>query len=121
MTTERAKSLIHIFRQMREVVKDAIDNLEAIAENALMIFVDDETKQKILPSSVAIENRLLNQKELAERLGVCVRTISNLQSEGMPAVHLGKKRVQFDYEEVLIWAKDKNIKSRRKNNLRVVR
>ncbi len=121
MTVEQVKKLSLVFRQVREVVKDAVDNLESIAENALIIFADDGTDRKVLPSSVAIENRLLNQKELAERLGVSVRTVSNLQSEGMPVVHLGRKRVQFDYEEVLIWAKDKKIKSRRKNNLRVVR
>ena len=120
MTTEKAKKLILVFRQMRDVVKDSIDNLEAIAENALMILVDEQTKQKSLPSSVAIESRLLSKKEVAERLGVSVRMVSDLQTDGLPIVKLGK-RVLFDYHEVLTWAKEKEIKNRRKNNFRVVR
>ncbi len=120
MTAERAKSLILIFRQMREVVKDAIDNLEAIAENALMIFVDDETKQRIVPSSVAIENRLLNKTELAKRLGISTRTVSNLQDEGMPSVKL-RARILFDYEKVSIWIEQREMGESRKNELRVVK
>ena len=88
MTAEKIKKLMLVFRQMRDVVKDSIDNLEAVAENALMIFVDDQTEQKSLPSSVAIENRLLNKTELAERLGISTRTVSNLQDEGLPSVKL---------------------------------
>jgi excisionase family DNA binding protein len=120
MEAEKAKKLILIFRQIREVVKTAIDDLEAIAENTLMIFVDDQSDRIAMPSSVAIENRLLNKKEIAERLGVSVRTVSDLQTEGLPTVKLGK-RVLFDYQDVLVWAKGKEIKSRRKNNLHVVR
>lgn len=120
MTAEKAEKLCMIFRQVCEVLKDALDNLEAIAENALTIFVDDESDRKTLPLSVAFENRLLNKKEIAERLGVSVRTISDLQNEGLPIVRL-RKRILFDYKEVLIWAKEKDLKSHRKNKLRVVR
>ena len=118
MTVEQVRKLSLVFRQVRQVVKDTVDNLEAIAENALLIFVDDETDRKTLPLSVAIETGLLNKKQLAERLGVSVRTISELQNEGLPVVKLGK-RVLFDYHEVLTWAKEKKVKSRRKNTLRV--
>jgi excisionase family DNA binding protein len=120
MTVEQVKKLSVVFRQVREVVKDAVDNLESIAENALMIFVEDGTDRKALPSSVAIEIGLLNKKQLAERLGVSVRTISELQNEGLPIVPFGKS-VRFEYQEVLIWAKQRKIPKGRKSNLRVVR
>lgn len=119
MTTEKAQRLILIFRQIREVMKNTIDDIEAIAENALMIFVDG-SEQKKVSASVAIESRLFNQKELAAKLGISTRTVSNLQNEGMPKIKLGD-RVVFDYEEVLNWAKGRKLKSRRNNNLRVVR
>ncbi len=120
MTAEKAEKLCLILRQVREMLKDALDNLEAIAEKAVMLFVDDDSERKLLSSSVAIENRLLNKKEIAERLNVSVRTISELQNEGLPIVKL-RKRILFDYNQVLLWAKEKDIKGYRKNNLRVVK
>lgn len=121
MTSEKAKKLILIFRQVRELMKHWIDELGEIGEAALMIFVEnEETTRKASNSSVAIENRLLNKKQLAQQLGVSARTVSNLQTEGLPVVKLGK-RILFDYEEVLTWAKDKEIKGHRKNKLRVVK
>lgn len=120
MTAEQAKKLGLIFRQVRDVVKNSIDDLADIAENALSVFVESEnTTRRELPP-VINENRLLDKTELAERLGISVRKVSDLQTEGLPTVKLGKS-VRFDYDEVLIWAKDRKIKSRRKNNLRVVK
>lgn len=120
MTAEQAKKLSLIFRQVRDVVKNSIDDLADIAENALSVFVESETisRKELLP--MTSESRLLNKTELAKRLGISVRKVSDLQTEGLPTVKLGK-RVLFDYEDVLIWAKDKKIKSRRKNKLRVVK
>lgn len=120
MTTEQAQKLRLIVRRMRDVVKHSIDELTELAEAALTVFVEDKvTSRKILPP-VQNENRLLNKKEIAQRLGVSVRTISHLQTEGLPTQKIGK-RVLFNYEKVLLWLEGKKIKSRRKNNLRVVR
>jgi excisionase family DNA binding protein len=121
MTTEQAKKLSFIVRQMRDVVKRSIDELTELAEAALFVSVNDETpSRKILPQSIQNENRLLNKKEIAQRLGVSVRTISNLQTEGLPTQKIGK-RVLFNYEKVLLWLEGREIKSRRKNNLRMVK
>lgn len=93
-----------------------------LAEHTLTAFVENEetTKQVLSLPQVHYENRLLNKKQLAERLGISVRTVSDLQTEGLPTVNL-RKRVLFDYEEVLTWAKEKDVKNYRKNKLRVVR
>ncbi len=120
MTTEKAEKLCLILRQVREALKDALDNLEAIAEKAVMLFVNDESERKLLSSSVAFENRLLNIKEVAKRLGVSVKTVNNLQNEGLPKIKIGT-RTLFDYEEVSSWLKENRNKNYRKKNLRVVR
>jgi excisionase family DNA binding protein len=110
MTAAKVKILKQFFHQVAE-----------LASETLTAFVENEEKPIQTFSRPAIqENRLLNQKQLAERLNVSARTISNLQNEGLPTVKLGK-RILFDYDDVLIWAKDKEIKGRRKSNLSVVR
>ena len=121
MTTEQFKTLSFIARQMRDMVKRSIDEITELGEQALQVFVEnEETGKKILLPKVAIEKRLLNKKELAGRLGVSVRTVNNLQNEGLPSVKL-RKRILFDYEKVLNWTEEKEIEESRKNNLRVVR
>lgn len=121
MTLEQVKKLSLVVRQVRDVVKSSIDEISDIAESALSIFIDsDQSNTNLTSISNSNEKRLLNKKEIANKLGISVRTLCDLQNEGLPTVKLGK-RVLFDYEEVLNWAKRKEIKSRRKNKFRVVR
>lgn len=110
MTPEQAK-----------ILRQSLFKIAEVFSETLTVFVEKEEKPIQTFSRPAIhENRLLNQKQLAERLNVSARTISNLQNEGLPTVKLGK-RILFNYDDVLIWAKDKEIKGRRKTKLRVVR
>lgn len=108
-----------------EILNQFIRQVAELACHTLTAYVQSESeseKDLIATSTIEIiqsERKLLTKTELAGRLGVCVRTIGNLQNEGMPVRRL-MKRVQFDYEEVLQWTKDREIKSRRKKNLRMV-
>ena len=111
MNAAQAKILSQFFHQVAN-----------LAEHTLTAFVEnEETTEQVLSLPPAhYENRLLNRKEIAELLGVSVRTIGSLIKDGLPTVPLGKRRILFDYEEVLLWAKDKGIKGRGKNKLRAV-
>ncbi|HEY0428708.1 MAG TPA: helix-turn-helix domain-containing protein [Pyrinomonadaceae bacterium] len=121
MTTEQFKNLSSIVRQMRDVVKRSIDEITELGERALSVFVENEEMSSKNPlPKVAIEKRLLNKTELARRLGVSVRTVNNLQNDGLPSVKL-RKRVLFDYEKVLTWTEEREIGESRKNKLRVVK
>lgn len=120
MTAEQCKRLSFIFRQVRDVVKHSIDEITELAENALSVFIEDEEANRRALPSANDEKRLLDRKELAERLNVSVRTIGELLKEDLPSVRI-KTRVQFDYEEVLTWLKSREIEDRRKNGLRVVK
>ncbi len=111
MTPEKAK----IFSQYLHLAVGLGDELlKALVECEKPI-------EKVLPQTAKQEKRFLNIKELAERFGVSERTISNLQNEGLPTIRKFGDRVLFDFEDVLIWAKDKEIKGRRTTKLRVVR
>lgn len=120
MTIEQAKRASQLIRQVRETFKTAIDEVSDIAENALTIFIDDGVPSRKKLSSGNKEKRLLNKVELAKRLGVCSRTVSDLLNEGMPFVQI-KTRIQFDYDDVVIWLKSQTANQDRKNNLRVVK
>lgn len=120
MTIEQAKRVSQLIRQVRETVKTAVDDLSEIAENALSIFTESEITSRQTLSSATDEKRLLNKVELAKRLGVCSRTVSDLLKDGMPYVRI-KTRIQFDYDDVLIWLKSQEVEDRRQNNLRVVK
>lgn len=50
---------------------------------------------------------MLKKQELAEKLNISVPMVDKLMREGMPKIKIGKS-VRFDYEEVLMWIKDKN-------------
>ena len=120
MKVEQAKKLSRLIRQAGEIVKDSVDDLTKLAADSILIFVENnQTNRKDLSFGNS-QDRLLNKSELAERLNVSVRTVNNLQSEGMPSVEIFT-RVLFDYDEVLIWVKDRDFKPRQKNNLRVVK
>lgn len=110
MTSKQEKILSQFFYQVAE-----------LAGQTLAAFVEEEkpVERILLPSDH--NTGLLNKKQIAERLGVSERTISNLQNEGLPVVPFGRKRVQFNYEKVLIWLEGREIKKRRKTNLRVVK
>jgi len=110
MTSEQVKILSQFFQQVA-----------GLAGETLTAFVECEKPiEKVSPQRINNEKRIIDRKELAERLGVSVRTISNLQNEGLPTIQRFGRRILFDYEDVLTWAKDKEIKGRRKNKLRVV-
>lgn len=107
MTIEQAKRVGQLIRQVRETLKTAVNELSEIAENALAIFTDDEITSRNSPQT-NVERRLFNKNELAERLGVCPRILSDLLNEGMPYVQI-KTRIQFDYDDVLIWLKNRKV------------
>lgn len=109
-----------------EILKQCFHQFAKLAGETLTAFVEVEKEEKrvsnaTLPAQTAKPKKgLVNRKEIAELLGVSVRTVSNLISDGLPTVPLGKKRVQFNYDEVLLWLKDRKIKGRAKPKLRVV-
>lgn len=111
MNAEQAKILSQFFHKVAE-----------LAEHTLTAFVENEetTKQVLALPPAQSKNGLYNRKEIAELLGVSVRTIGNLISEGLPTVPVGERRIQFKYEDVLNWLEDKEIKGRGKTKLRVV-
>ena len=93
-----------------------------LASETLTAFIELETEEEKVSIATNLsraaqpQKNLLNKKELAERLGVSVRTVSELQTEDMPTVLLGKRRIQFDYDEVLIWLKGRRVKGRGKQS-----
>lgn len=120
MTKEQAKRASQLIRQVRETVKTAVDEISDIAENALTIFTYTDVPSRMISATATDEKRLLNKDELAERLGVCARTVSDLLNEEMPYIQI-KTRILFDYDDVLFWLKNREVKNGRKNNLRVVK
>ena len=111
MNAEQAKILSQFFHQVAN-----------LAEHTLTAFVESEetTKQVLALPPPNHKKGLYNRKEIAELLGVSVRTIGNLISDGLPTVSIGERRIQFKYEDVLNWLKDNEIKRRGKIKLRVV-
>jgi excisionase family DNA binding protein len=113
MTIEQAK-----------ILSQFIFKFAQLANDTLMAYVEKEEKSISITTfnkqPVDSEKRLLNKKELAERLGVSVRTISSLQKEGLPTVQFGKKRVQFNYDKVLAWL-EREVEISRKTKLCVVK
>jgi predicted DNA-binding transcriptional regulator AlpA len=109
-----------------KILKQFFHQFAELASETLTAFVEVESKEKQVSIATNLnrvaqpEKILLNKKEIAARLGVSARTVSELQTEGMPTVHLGKRRIQFNYEEVLIWLKGRKIKGRGKTKLRAV-
>ena len=124
MTSEQAKKLSSIFRRACGVAKNSIDNFAQLADDALKVLSEPDEKRVSIATddnrAVQPERKLLNQKELAGRLNVSPRTISNLQKEGLPVKKL-RTRTLFNYEEVLLWIEKNQIKPSRKTNLRVVK
>ena len=110
MTPEQAKILSQFSFKVAELFGETLTAYAAC----------EKPIENILLSAQKTPTGLLNKKELAGRLNISVSTVSNLKNRGLPFVKLGK-RILFNYDEVLIWAKDKEIKGRRKTNLRVVR
>jgi predicted DNA-binding transcriptional regulator AlpA len=53
-----------------------------------------------------------SKKDVARMVQMSVRSVDNFLREGCPALHIGKRRVRFDLEEVRAWLAD---------NYRVVR
>lgn len=112
MTAEQAKILGLFFVKVAGL---AAETLTEFAEN-------EKSSNQVSLSSPPTnpEKRFLNRKQIAERLGVSVRTVSELINEGLPTIPLGRKRIQFDCDEVLSWAKNRRIEERGKTKLRVV-
>ena len=125
MKPDETRKLRDVIRQFRAGEKERIDQYFDLAEQLLAIIADQPTCAAAIAVSGGAgpggrERRLVNKSELAKRLGVSTRTVSDLLSDGMPCVRLGR-RVQFDYEDVLTWAKGRQAKDQRTNRLRVVR
>lgn len=125
MTSEQTKKLSSIVRRACDSAKDLFDIFAQLADDALQVLSEPDEKRVSIATgngqAAQPENRLLNREEIAEHLGVSVRTVGDLIKDGLPTIPLGKRRVQFDYEEVLTWAKDRRIKGVQKTNLRVVK
>lgn len=123
MTSEQARKLSSIFRQFCDAAKNSIDSFAQLADDALKVLSEPDTKQVSVATfdgrAAQLKNGLVNRKEIAELLGVCVRTVGNLIKDGLPTVPV-RGRLQFDCEEVLTWAKDRRIRERGKTKLRVV-
>ncbi len=123
MRPEVTRKLRGVIREIRAQEKERIDRYFDLAEQLLTVVVADQGRSSATAVSGGADgggSRLLNKAELAKRLGVSTRTVSDLLSDGMPCVRLGR-RVQFDYEDVLTWAKGRQAKDQRTNRLRVVR
>jgi predicted DNA-binding transcriptional regulator AlpA len=115
MTAAKVKILKQFFHQVAELASDTLTAFVEVEREEKEVSIATFDGQAARP-----ENRFVNRKEVAARLGVSVRTVSDLINEGLPTVPLGKRRVQFDCEEVLSWTKDRRIKGRGKTKLRVV-
>lgn len=123
MTIQQAQKLSSIVRRACDVAKDSIDSFAQLTDCALQVLSEPEEKEV---SIATFDNRaarpegFMNRKEIAKFLGVSVRTVGDLITEGLPTIPLGKRRIQFDPEEISVWAKDRRIKGHRKPKLRVV-
>ncbi len=110
MTAEQAKILGLFCYKIAELVAET---LTAFAEK------EPNENQVLSSPSPIIQKRFMNRKEVAEFLGVSVRTVANLIKDGLPTVHLCG-RIQFDSEKVASWTEERRIKERGKTKLRVV-
>lgn len=119
MTSTQSKQLRNFIRDARDSMKNSIDDLARIAESAIEAF-DSEPSIPNATIQPIIDRGLINKTQLSERLGISTRTISDLMTDGLPFVKFGK-RVQFDYADVLTWAKQRNARVSGKSRLRVVR
>lgn len=54
-------------------------------------------------------NRLLNNKEIAEFLGVSLATIYRLREKGLPVIKIADS-ARYDVEEVMKWVREQNEK-----------
>lgn len=64
--------------------------------------------------------KLLTKKELADYLQIRPRQINDRMNEGMPFIKFGRN-TRFDLDDVLSWAKNKELKSRKRKTFRVVK
>lgn len=124
MTTEQTQKLSSIVRRACDVAKNSIDSFAQLADDALQVFADPNENQVSIATNrrraAQPERRLFNKKQIAELLNVCPRTVSTLQTEGLPVVKIGT-RILFDYEKVLLWIERDETESGQKTNLRVVK
>ncbi len=112
MTAEQAKILGLFCYKFAEL---AAETLKAFAEKE-----PTENQVLSLPSPIT-QKRFMNRKEVAEFLGVSVRTVSKMiKEDNLPTASLGERRIQFDSEKVSTWANEQRIKGRGKTKLRVV-
>jgi phage terminase Nu1 subunit (DNA packaging protein) len=51
------------------------------------------------------QERYVSRKELAEIMGVSVRTIDTFRAEGMPAESWGLRAVRFSPSKAIAWAR----------------
>ena len=123
MTLEQQNSLKEIFRRnifsLAELAANCADEvLVVLSSTAQTQQVTFETQSRLIIQRE--QKRILTKKEIALFLSISERLVSDLINEGLPVIRNGRT-VRFDREEVLEWAKNRNIKRRRKNNLRVVK
>ncbi|WP_338782456.1 helix-turn-helix domain-containing protein [Metabacillus sp. FJAT-52054] len=54
------------------------------------------------------EEKLIDIKELCERMGVSERQIYKLQQEGLPKIKISHKVTRYDWEDVVAWLKKRS-------------
>ncbi len=110
--------------EQAEILKQFFHQVAELASDTLAAFVEKEEKQVSIAAghnrAAQPERELLNKQQLAKRLKISPRTISSLQSDGLPVVKI-RTRTLFDYEKVLLWIEMDEIKSGQKTKLRVVK
>ena len=120
MKSEQNDKLILLLREASQVLHRSIDDLCEVAEKILTEF--SETNGSPDNHVFRTEPKcLLTKEQLSKRLGICERLISSLINEGLPYISF-ETRKQFDYDDVVSWAKNRNVENRKsKTKLRVVK
>lgn len=55
-----------------------------------------------------VDEKLIDIKELAERMGVSEQQIYKLQREGLPKIKISHKVTRYDWEDVVNWLKERD-------------
>jgi len=62
---------------------------------------------EVAPAATAIQPLpFATKKQVAEFLGLSVRTVDTYLQKGLPHVKLGKRRCRFDLAEVKLWVNE---------------
>jgi predicted DNA-binding transcriptional regulator AlpA len=124
MTEEQAKRITTTLRGLREAKRTYDDLLFDLVEDFVTASIDNKyssERRGVDKEATQINKRFVSRKELAQIVGLSVRTISDLQAAGLPTLKQTGRRVIFDLEDAVAWIKECGTKGRKKQGLRVVR